>query len=86
MAISGNWIREYYDNIELHAQISINLMDNENLPLSILDGEIEYRAQLLAGKFLEDPDTIETDLRRCIFKMRRKQHQSNAVDFHPSLR
>ena len=70
MSIPENWVLEYYDDIELHAQITITLMGNDNLSLPIMDGEIEYRAQLLGEKFLEDPDTIETDLRRCIFKMR----------------
>jgi len=70
MTISDDSVREYYKDIELHCRITLNLMGNDNLSLPIMDSEIEYRAQLLGEKFLKDVDTVETDLRRCMYKMR----------------
>lgn len=72
MKLPEHWVRDYYDDVELHAHIAINLMGNDNLSLHIMDGEIEYRAQLLGEKFLQDPDTVETDLRRCIWKIKNR--------------
>jgi len=66
-------VRDYYNDVELHASIIINLTGNDSLSLPIMESEVEYRAQLLGEKFLEYPDTVETDLRRCVFKILRRR-------------
>ena len=63
-------VRDYYADVELHANITINIAEQfPELMSQTIDDEIAYRAPLLGEKFLHDVDNVETDLRRCIFKL-----------------
>lgn len=71
MNIHNNNVRDYYNDVELHVFIALGLMNDAayNEAEFVFESEIEYRTLLLKEKFLEDADTIETDLRRCAAQM-----------------
>ncbi len=80
MTISEYTVRDYYNDVELHAYIIIDLVDRyivefiddllEDCGILIMQEEVDYRAQLLSQKFLYDEDTIKIDLHRTLRKMR----------------
>ena len=74
MTIQDYDVRDYYNDIELHAHIALGLAQDAAFGDAefVFEGEIEYRTILLKEKFLEDADTIETDLRRCANQMVRQ--------------